>query len=211
MAFSFGNKIVTDGLAIYLDPANVNSYVGSGTSLYDIFDKSIVGTLVNNPIYSTKNAGDFLFNGSNQYISFANNPLSSFTTLTYDCWFKLDPTETTAFLISGTSLMVYIQNQDTWFISGLSGNKSFSWTFNSNWNNIVIATNASVTTAYINGVSITVNTGAGLSSQAEMQIAGRNFNSYLNGNIAAIKIYNKILSATEIQQNYNALKSRFGL
>ena len=33
----------------------------------------------------------------------------------------------------------------------------------------------------------------------------------LNGNIATAKIYNRVLSAEEIQQNYNALKGRFGL
>ena len=33
----------------------------------------------------------------------------------------------------------------------------------------------------------------------------------IDGNIAIAQIYNKALSASEIQQNYNATKSRFGL
>jgi hypothetical protein len=32
-----------------------------------------------------------------------------------------------------------------------------------------------------------------------------------SGSMASAKVYNKTLSATEVQQNYNALKSRFGL
>jgi hypothetical protein len=34
---------------------------------------------------------------------------------------------------------------------------------------------------------------------------------YSGGNISNVQIYNRVLSATEILQNYNATKSRFGL
>jgi hypothetical protein len=36
------------------------------------------------------------------------------------------------------------------------------------------------------------------------------FASYLSGNISNVQIYNRALSATEVLQNYNATKSRFG-
>ena len=32
-----------------------------------------------------------------------------------------------------------------------------------------------------------------------------------SGNIASVKIYNRVLSAQEVLQNYNALKGRYGL
>jgi hypothetical protein len=35
--------------------------------------------------------------------------------------------------------------------------------------------------------------------------------NYSDGNIANVQIYNRPLSATEVAQNYNAIKSRFGL
>jgi hypothetical protein len=34
---------------------------------------------------------------------------------------------------------------------------------------------------------------------------------YYNGNISSVKVYNRALSASEVQQNYNAQKSRFNL
>jgi hypothetical protein len=34
---------------------------------------------------------------------------------------------------------------------------------------------------------------------------------YTNGQIAYVMVYNKALTANEVTQNYNALKSRFGL
>jgi hypothetical protein len=37
------------------------------------------------------------------------------------------------------------------------------------------------------------------------------FNNKFNGNIAQVQVYNRALTATEILQNYNALKHRFGL
>ena len=36
-------------------------------------------------------------------------------------------------------------------------------------------------------------------------------NFYFNGNIATCKFYNRALSATEITQNFNALRSRFSI
>ena len=45
-----------------------------------------------------------------------------------------------------------------------------------------------------------------------LYLASRNgTGSFINGNIGLIRVYNRKLSATEIQQNYNATKSRFGL
>ena len=40
---------------------------------------------------------------------------------------------------------------------------------------------------------------------------GGPFGNYFNGNIGPVKIYNRALSAAEVLQNYNQLKSRFGL
>jgi hypothetical protein len=34
---------------------------------------------------------------------------------------------------------------------------------------------------------------------------------FYNGNIAIVRVYNRVLSASEVAQNYNATKTRFGL
>ena len=38
-----------------------------------------------------------------------------------------------------------------------------------------------------------------------------NSSNELNGNVACVKLYTRDLSSNEVLQNYNALKSRFGL
>jgi hypothetical protein len=46
---------------------------------------------------------------------------------------------------------------------------------------------------------------------ARTPIMGTSYNSYFNGNIAIVQIYNRALTAQEVLQNYNATKSRFNL
>jgi hypothetical protein len=50
--------------------------------------------------------------------------------------------------------------------------------------------------------------GAGLSNQTGLQIGG---NYPLQGNVYNFLMYNKVLSSTEITQNYNATKGTFGI
>ena len=40
---------------------------------------------------------------------------------------------------------------------------------------------------------------------------GGGIGNFFDGNISNVKIYNKVLTDSEIQQNYNVTKGRFGL
>jgi len=65
---------------------------------------------------------------------------------------------------------------------------------------------------YINGISRTIFFGSGVSSQTNLYIGNRiQLDSPMKGNIASTRVYNRGLSATEILQNYNSTKTRFGL
>jgi hypothetical protein len=69
---------------------------------------------------------------------------------------------------------------------------------------------------YLNGVAL-----SGVQQQAQAAYTGTgtfrlgatygSAGNYGNGYFASTKMYNRILSATEILQNYNTQKSRFGL
>ena len=93
---------------------------------------------------------------------------------------------------------------------------------NGNWYNAVFTYNGSKTRAgmllYINGILPTITESDStsitntISNAATYNIAGRNNGSQLfPGNIADVIHYNKVLSSSEILQNYNALKSRYNL
>jgi hypothetical protein len=66
---------------------------------------------------------------------------------------------------------------------------------------------------YVNSVSYgSANTGTWSASDT-ISLGGRtdDGSQFMNGNISQVSIYNRALTASEVQQNYNALKSRFNL
>ena len=75
----------------------------------------------------------------------------------------------------------------------------------------VYEVNSSTARIYINGVE---NNTASLSrsglSQTSNFVLGL-WDGYLNGNIALSRMYNKVLNSTEVLQNFNVTKDRFGL
>jgi hypothetical protein len=90
------------------------------------------------------------------------------------------------------------------------------------WYNVAVTSNSNSFTGmkiYLNGsiLATTVRTsGNGTPSSINYtgltaQVGARQATSTFGGNIGFTSIYNRELSASEIQQNYNALKSRFNL
>lgn len=97
-----------------------------------------------------------------------------------------------------------------------------------NWWNITLTVSSNEIVVYANGSvipnsSITYNDGSSTTGNWLLRNAGAvyigknaisspaNRVMYFNGDLAIVKIYNRSLSLTEVQQNYNALKGRFNL
>jgi hypothetical protein len=110
--------------------------------------------------------------------------------------------------------------------STLNGFTDISTTYNTNvWNNAVLTYDGSNMKLYLNGILKTSTPKAGpiMNSALPFHIAcqynGGYFpasapsktSEYFKGYISNVMIYNKALTADEVLQNYNALKSRFGL
>ena len=84
---------------------------------------------------------------------------------------------------------------------------------NNIWYNVVVTYNGSNKIIYINGVQdstfasgVNGNGGSNWSIGAR-PTGARNF----QGNIAVSQIYNRALTAAEVQQNFNALRGRYGI
>lgn len=79
MSYTYGPKIVTNGLVLYLDAGDRASYPGSGNKWYDLSGNNNTFSLVNSPAFSSVNLGSLNFNGSasqggnNQYCVSDNN------------------------------------------------------------------------------------------------------------------------------------------
>ena len=87
MAVNSGpDGIVQDGLVFYVDPANKDSYPGSGT-IATCLISGVTGSLINSPSVEPNNAGVWDFDGTGDVVQFANStavnaltkPAGSFT------------------------------------------------------------------------------------------------------------------------------------
>ena len=91
-------------------------------------------------------------------------------------------------------------------------------TTNIAWNHYVATYNSSVQSRYryFNGNLLSPSQNSGVTSTSANRFFIGAFNegtphSYFQGKIALVRVYNRELSSTEILQNYNATKGRYGL
>jgi len=212
MAGTVAPNMVTDGLVLYLDAANTKSYVSGSTTWTDIAAGNN-GTLVNGPTYSSANGGSIVFDGVDDYASI---PDINFTTSTIDIWVYINAYGAggTVFIYQSSNgfeiwsdragLIRYNKNSGTNLTSGPG------FTLNS-WNNIVATSDGSVNRLYLNNANIG-STNGGIFDNTSGDIRISSYGGYLiNGRCSVLKMYNRALTTSEITQNYNATKTRFGL
>jgi hypothetical protein len=210
-----GPGIVGDGLVLYLDAGSPSSYLTEfGTTWKDMSGNRNNGTLINSPTYSSFGGGSLLFNGSTNYVS-GNTTDSSVYTL--NVWaYNLNNTNTGGSVIStttATSPNSFIQ------IGGTPKPWQFGNSFNSTqasinqWIMLTAVQTDTTEQLYINGVAVinAISNVATSNLGTIYNIGRRSDGVYLNTYVANAQIYNRALSTSEIQQNYNAQKSRFGL
>ena len=225
--YAFG-KIVTNGLTLALDAADRNSYPGSGTAWRDVSGNNNNGTLIGNPTYSN-NPGFFTFT-TNRNVSTALSNIS-LSAATFIAW--VYPTQTQAqytgiiFNRTGFGGSTALATGMNLFTNNSIGyhwvDTNFSWNSgltipNNQWSMIVMSINSTAATAYLcqsSGITTATNT------TSHSPVSGLNFfiacdpgftaDRAFIGRIATSMIYNGALSASEIAQNYNSQKSRFGL
>jgi hypothetical protein len=200
------------GLVLALDAGNTKSYPGSGTAWTDLTGNGNTGTLTNGPTYSSANGGSIAFDGTNDYIT------SSFATtsgqaVTYCGW--LYSTETTStyrnFVDSGTLTPII-----SWNYSGQIEFDAALYTtttvYRNQWVYVALSKPSGTSSAsyYVNGVF--VGTGSVYITPAVTPTwFNRAAAETWKGNASNVQAYNRALSAAEIQQNFNALRGRYGI
>jgi hypothetical protein len=214
---------------MYVDAANIKSYPGSGTTWFDMSGRGNNGTLTNGPTYSSSNAGSIAFDGVDDYVvvgSLGTLPIQG----TIEYWMRPTVLENYRNPVSThhTSGNVGFrwEQQGSGLFYVVIGNDAASYNvYNypnlsaNQWYYVVVTwdTTASTATGYLNGAqafTTASNTtwptnisnfalGVGLDTVT----ADRKF----KGNISKAAVYSKALSATEVLQNFNATRGRFGI
>ena len=221
-----GPSITTNGLVLYLDAANRQSYTSGSTTWTDVSNNANNGTLTNGPTFSSANGGSIVFDGTNDYVSCSNNESLSFTNkLTLQIWCSLNingqydsPLMKTTSDAWNDGYGFYMENNRFYFfINSWDGAHRVSvskTTFP--MTNFVGTYDGTCLKLYENG--ILMQTGSFFNSNVSNSSAnlligmggGNNIYAW-NGNISQVSIYNISLTASEVLQNYNTTKTRFGL
>ena len=225
MANLYGPKIVTSGLVLCLDAGNSKSYPGTGTTWTDLSGNGYNGTLTNGPTFNSNNQGNIVFDGTNDFVVMANSssvPVEGPGTI--DIWANyslITGSNRTLFsLVSGGNKAIQLgtrtgnANGLVWAYGG-SSILSYSYPILDTISNWTLTFNGSNLTLYLNGLSNASTTTATNQTGSNGIIRLGTYDSVgnepFNGKIYSSRLYNRVLSAAEVLQNYNATKGRFNL
>ncbi len=232
-------QIVTSGLSLNYDVPQLRSYPTTGTSITDLSGNSNTGTLVNGVAFSTLYGGNFIFDGTNDYlncgavsnITFERTNTFSFSFWIYPTSLSINGGILSKYNTSSRGLTVGLNStgavslvlRNTLTTNDLVINTATGLIAINNWYYIVVTYNGSSSATgvsfYINGAKttgdITVRNGltATILNSQNVQLGARTAADavYYTGRIASASIYNKVLTADEVLQDFNANRSRYGL
>jgi hypothetical protein len=233
MSISGGPKINNTGLLMYLDAANTKSLISGSNSWYDLSGNNHTGSFVGGASFNTASSYSSVYlNGTSSYVSIGTGntyfPLPQFT---LDVWYQSNSTGSNQGVVSGLMAITYGINMDIWspqhYIFRVTSASVFQYAYSptsyatrdDTYHNVVSTNDGFTSSIYVNGnlASITptqlyFGTTVWPTSNASL---GWDVNdgakNHLSGSIAQARIFNRVLSADEINQNFNALRSRFSV
>ncbi len=215
MASFAGPKIVTGGLKLFYDAANTNSYSGSGSTVYDLSGNSNHGTLLNSPTFSSDKGGCFVFDGTDDRISFSTVAIKTicFWGRLFDGFADLGALLATSdggdgsFRVRQVGDGRFRASPDTndfhkgGFVSQLMMNGEAN--LPSSGTNLIVPHGRTMLQDYYVGA---------LGENRNLSTISHSFMSRrYKGRVYAVLLYNRHLTFSELLQNYNSFKGRFNL
>jgi hypothetical protein len=218
MGIQYNPRTVTDGLVLALDAGNTKSYPGSGTTWTDLSGRGNTGTLTGGPTYNSANGGSIVFDGADDYVN-CGNPSISAGKITANAWVKITTGSVFQHIVDSSA--------SSWHLAILNDNRPYFWNGSvyhqaspiltvGQWY-MLTGIQGTTLDIYINGVlgeSIATNVNVTTNTVNLGRFQGDGFapvGRQLYANIAQVSVYNRVLSVAEIQQNFNALRSRFSI
>jgi hypothetical protein len=227
MGIAYNPRIVTNGLVLALDAGNIKSYPGSGTTWTDLSGNGNNGTLINGVGYSGDNLGSLVFDGVNDEVNadLGNSLVKDFT---LDFWMK------SSAVVEGRGMVEYggstyaiiaayrlLPNFCTFYWGTTSATTSLTLNTanlaDNKWHQVTQTYDGTNARVYVDG-DLKINDSSTFSgnlrntSNKQINIGRwRGSGIFQDGNISSVKVYNRALTEQEIQQNFNALRSRFSI
>ena len=235
MAATYSPKLVTSGLVMCLDAGNRKSYPGTGSKWYDLSGNGYHFDLLNSPTFNSSDSGGTLSftNSASQTAKYTSFPFAfangSFTIGITTYYIPATSNEGVLLCAAGggiynsgavglearfrgTSQIEYSVNDGIGSGIRLQSVPSNPW--GGRWSMIWVRHTAQASaTLYDIGAPITTQSYSGEIASATTSdfYIGRGWDTYFNGKISTVHLYDRALSENEILQNVNTTKGRFGL
>lgn len=209
-------QLINNGLVLYYDFGNGLSYGGTGTSVTDLSSSSNTGTLTNGPTFSTVNDGVLVLDGTNDYVSAGNPSSLNVTTWTIMAWVR--PTNFANYRNvfykgdgSGAQYGIIIDGTGDWTCQPNTNFSGDKLTLNQ-WVMLAGTSTGTVSSTYRNGLFIRSQTISSTSKGTVVSIgADTVFTRYFRGEIGVAAIYNRALDSSELTQNFEVFRGRYGV
>lgn len=224
MALHHKTRIPLDGLIMCLDAANVKSYPGSGTVVYDISKNSYNHNLVNGAALTTQDGVTCFDCTGNNFLRDAGSTFTFGPAHTMIAWARVLPdaaVSTWRTLWRDTNHPVIIQNTTNLigFYDGAGGSQFNSFGLDAGvigveetWTMYTSVGNSGSTTLYINdGVDYSGSVSVSTEGEPHDTIGNYSTGSQPFGYVANALVYDRALSLTDIQTIYHSYKGRFGV
>lgn len=229
MAASAGPEIVEDGLVLYLDAANSNSFSNTSSPWNDLVSQQY-GTFINGALFDSESSGNVYFDGLNDWVLGDQNlGISGDPSFSISYWAKWTGSNFSSNFPSGVGNNTVSSNTrglSTTWRDGRIALDFWSYRFRADaaininqWYNVVFCkTPGSIGTTcklYANAVQLSGSVeGANIVPNIidSPFVVGRlDSTRWFNGKISLVMVYERSLTDLEIQQNFNATRSRFGI
>lgn len=229
MAISAGPDISESGLILNLNAIDYRSYRGTGTGWIDTSGAGNNITLYNDPVFSCCPA-TFTFNGTDEYGSAGDNDNLMPSTITVETFTaatnEVNLTHVMNIVGKGNwnsagrlilgyksgGFLTFVYRCGGWYEGAQYSLNDFDAT---QWHHIVGTSDGTADRLYLDGVLVNSST----SNYTTSTLNNDDFliaDSYVGyakypGKIALVRVYNRALNLNEIQQNYTAIRGRFGI
>jgi hypothetical protein len=169
--------------------------------------------------------GTISFDGTNNFIRLTNNTALDVQTPTVEVWVKTDNLNQNGFFFEkglvNTQYSLFQEGTSVRWRQRLTDNTLTNLSFTTAsymsttaWAHIVGTYTSGDRRLYVNGALVASDSQAGIIAvnSGGMYIGEYGSGSYrYDGSIGIVKVYNRVLSPTEITQNFNALRGRYGV
>jgi hypothetical protein len=211
--------VTKTNLLLSLDAGNAQSYNGVGTTWYDVSGSVFDATLLNGPTYTTNGGGGIVRDSTDDFISAYLGGLTNTTNFSVEVWMNINPQQSANYnaIVSAWNYPIGAGGWELQTYNGAIGvHPTYTVAYTPNTNVHIVYTQDGTTTKIYKDTVLsqtsTTSTSLNNGTIGIGNLSGQGYGGYnMNGTFYTVRVYNKTLNQTEITQNFNAQKNRYGL